>query len=112
MQKRISKYNFLKYVSKKSGYTIHKLHIFAIINILIDEMIKELKTGKPIKIEGFGTFHLNSLKPKKIRSVYSKKIKFAQKTKSLRFKLTKDLSKYLIEKSIKDMKDKIKWEEK
>ena len=103
----------MQYVSKKVEYTVNKLHIFAIINILIDEMVKELKSGKSINIEGFGTFCINNLKPKKIRSVYSNKIKFAQKTKALRFKLSKDLEKYLVEKTIKDMKDMVeKCEEK
>lgn len=104
---RFTKNKLWALVSKKINHSIHRLHIISVINILIDEMIKELKRGNKIKIPGFGTFSINELKPKKIRSVVSKKIKFAQRTKSLRFRLSRNLSKYLSTRSIEKMKKSV-----
>lgn len=106
-KQRFTKNKLWGLVSKKLNYSIHRLHILSIINILIDEMIKELKQGNEIKIPGFGTFTVNELKPKKIRSVVSKKIKFAQRTKSLRFRLSRTLSKYLSKRSVEEMKKSV-----
>jgi nucleoid DNA-binding protein len=96
MNQKITKNKLRDIISRKISHKVHRIHILSIINILIDEMIKELKSGKDIKILGLGTFSLNDLKSKKIINVVSKKIKFTKRTKSLRFRLSKSLSKYLL----------------
>jgi len=94
-------------ITKTINHSIHRLHVMSIISILIDEMIKELKNGKEIKIPNFGTLKVNDLKPKKIRSIATNKIKFARRTKSLRFKLTRKISKYLSNKSLEEMRNSV-----
>ena len=93
-------------ITKKINYSVHRLHVRTIVRILIEELIKDLKQGKEIKIINFGIFKLKDLKPKKIRSVSTKKIKFVKRTKSLRLKLTRTISKYLSNKSLEEMKNR------
>lgn len=92
----------------KSMNKIHRLHVLSIINILIDEMIKDLLAGKSIKIKNFGTFKLNSLKPKKIVNLLTNRVKFAQKTKSLRFRMSKSFYKIMNAKSLKIVEESVK----
>jgi len=94
-------------ITRKINHSIHRLHVMSIISILIDEMTKELKSGGEIKIPNFGTLRLNDLKPKKIRSISTNKIKFARRTKSLRFRLSKKISKYLSNKSLEEMRNSV-----
>jgi nucleoid DNA-binding protein len=95
-------------ITKKINHSIHRLHVMSIISVLIDEMIKELKRGGEIKIPNFGTLKINDLKPKKIRSISTNKIKFAKRTKSLRFRLSKKISKYLSDRSLEEMRNAVK----
>lgn len=94
-------------ITKKINHSIHRLHVMSIISVLIDEMIKELKRGGEIKIPNFGTLKINNLKPKKIRSISTNKIKFAKRTKSLRFRLSKKISKYLSDRSLEEMRNAV-----
>lgn len=107
MKQKVNKSKLWALVCNKIGYTIHRLHVLSVINILIDEMIKELKSGKEIKIKNFGVVQLNILKPKKIRSVATNNIKFVKRTKSLRFRLARRLAKFLSRKSIEEMKKSV-----
>lgn len=84
------------------------MHIFSIINIFFDEIARELNSGAEINIPNFGIFKIKTLKSKRIRSVYSDKLKMVKKTKVLRFKLDKKLNKYLVKKSFEDMKNMVK----
>lgn len=72
------------------NYSIHKWHILSILNILIEEIIKDLKNGKNLHIKNFGYLSLNKLKPKKIISLNSQ-TKFVKSTKSLRLRLSKHI---------------------
>lgn len=90
---RIDKYKLFNLVFQKLN--IHRLHVFSVLNILIDELIKELRTGNSIKINNFGEFKLKSIKPKKIRNIATGQIKFIKTTKVLRFKLADKLVKLL-----------------
>jgi nucleoid DNA-binding protein len=63
---------------------------------LIEELIFELKNGNKIIIPNFGILEIKNLKPKKIKSIKTGKLKFAKKTKALRFSLARKLSKFLI----------------
>jgi len=88
-------------------HSIHRLHVVSIMSILIEELIKDLMQGKDIKIPNFGTFRLKELKPKKIKNITTKEIKFARRTNALRFRLTRKLSRYLSKRSLEEMKKSV-----
>jgi nucleoid DNA-binding protein len=83
-------------INKLKGKHIHKYHTISVINIFIDEMINELKSGNKIKIDNFATFQLNQLKPKMVWSYVSKKMMMGRAVKAMRIKLDKKLKKYLL----------------
>jgi nucleoid DNA-binding protein len=89
---KINKKYILDEISKRLNQSIHKSHIRSIINILIEEIVKELKNGNDIIIKGFGNLSLKKLKVRKMISI-NNNIKFARRTKSLRFSLTRKISK-------------------
>lgn len=89
---KIKKYKLIQLVSKKIEYSIHQLHILSVVNIFIEEMMKDLKNDKKIKIINFGTFELNKIKPKKIQNIITKKPQITKQTNALRFKLFRKIS--------------------
>lgn len=108
MDELFTKLKITQLVSKYTNGFVHRLHIMSVINIFIDEMIIELKNFSNIKITGLGTFSIVELKPKRIRSVVSGEIKFAAKTKSLRFTLDRKLERFLLAKKIVDLTNCLK----
>lgn len=56
-----SKDQFWKYVNQVIGYTVDYRHVLGIISVLFDEMSKDFKEGKDIKIHNFGTFSVEKL---------------------------------------------------
>lgn len=108
MNQSHNKHSLWIMITKKIDHGVHRLHVASVVSILIDEMIKELKRGGSINIHNFGTFVLNDLKPKKIRSIHTNQIKFAKRTKALRFKLTRKIKRYLSRNSINEMKNAVK----
>jgi nucleoid DNA-binding protein len=96
--RHISRLKITEMVGKKLGYKINRFHIRAIVGLLVDEIIAELISGGQIKIDNFGMITLNKLKPRRIREVNSGKLKIASRTKAIRFKIDKNLNKYLVQK--------------
>lgn len=82
-------------ISKLKGKRIHKYNIIAVINIFVDELIKELKAGNKVKIINFATFQLNQLKPKMVWSIVSRKMMMGRSVKALRIKLDKNFKRLL-----------------
>jgi nucleoid DNA-binding protein len=82
-------------ICKDLNHIIHHLHIFSVINILIEEIIKELKSGNEIDIGNFGIFSIKELRPKKIISLTNREVKFVDRTKVLRFKIARKLTKLI-----------------
>jgi nucleoid DNA-binding protein len=82
-------------ICKDLNHIIHHLHIFSVINILIEEIIIDLKSGKEIDIGNFGIFSLKELKPKKIISIINREIKFVDRTVALRFNIARKLTNLL-----------------
>jgi nucleoid DNA-binding protein len=95
MAQNVNKRKLWSLIIKDINYIIHYSHVFSVINILIDELVKELRNDKEIHIGNFGRFKLVDLKPKKIINIATGKIKFVKKTKALRFKISKKLIKLL-----------------
>lgn len=103
----ISKRNLWKIVNKKVKRFIHHYHVFAIITILFEEMLVDLKNSKDIKILNLGTISLKNMKPRHYHNVVEKKVMLSTPHKILRFKLfskiKKKICKHLdIDKTFKD----------
>ena len=49
------------YVCAKINYVIHSAHVFAVIEILIEEMVKDLMEDKEIRIYNFGIIKLKRM---------------------------------------------------
>lgn len=102
--RKLNKKHLWNLIAKKLNHSIHRLHIFSIINLLIDELFIHLNNGGKIDIPNFGILEVKQIKSKKIRSIASGQIKFVKKTKVLRFSLARKFIKFLSKKSINDIK--------
>jgi nucleoid DNA-binding protein len=93
-----NKRKLLFYIAKEIYYRIHYSHIFSIINILLEELSKDLTAGKEITIGNFGRFYIKTLGSKKNINVVNGQQRFTKKVKSLRFKLSREMIKKCEEK--------------
>lgn len=107
MDLNISKRNLWHYVNLKIKRLIHHYHVFSVISILFDEMIKDLLNGKQIKIVNFGVFELKNSSARKYHDVRFHKIMESPGHRVLRLFLSKPIHVKLrnevnIDKKIKD----------
>lgn len=91
----ISKRIFWRYVNLKIKRVIHHYHVFSVISILFEEMLKDLKQGKEIKIFNLGSLVLKDTKPRLYHDVTKKQVVLSEKHKILKFKLARKLKKRL-----------------
>lgn len=91
----ISKRDLWRYVNKKLNKTIHHYHVLSVISILFDEIVKDLKADKPIKIFNFGTLYLKKTKPRKYHSVVFRKIMQSKGHKIMKLSLSEKIRKKL-----------------
>lgn len=81
----ISKKVLWQYVNLKINRSIHHAHVYSVISILFDEMVRDLVNGKEIKIGNFGTLILKQMKPRKYHNVRHKQVMQSRGSKILRF---------------------------
>lgn len=93
----ISKRQLWRYVNHKIKYLIHRYHVFAVITILFEEMLKDLKQGKSIKIINLGTISLSTTKPRWHHHVNLHKMVLSPGNRVLRFVLAPTVHKKLVE---------------
>ena len=93
----INKKLLWQYVNRKIKRIIHHYHVFSILTILFDEMIKDLKRGKSIKIFNFGKLELKNLKPRRYFDVRHQKVMQAEGHRILRFTLAPSIRKKLVD---------------
>jgi nucleoid DNA-binding protein len=91
----INKKELWKYVNRKIKRLIRNYHVYGVISILFDEMIKDFKNGKAINIFNFGTIVLRQNKPRKYFDVRHQAIMLSSKNKILKFSLAPALRKKL-----------------
>lgn len=91
----ISKRCLWRLINKKIKRLIHNYHVFSIISILFEEIIKDLIDGKSIKIHNFGILELVKTKPKKYHDVRFKKIMQSNGNMIMKFNLTRKIKKKL-----------------
>ena len=87
----ITKRSLWRYVNLKIKRSIHHYHVFGIITILLDEIIKDLKSGKSVKIINFGDFILRKLPPRKYHNVREKMVKTSSSHNILKFNISKKI---------------------
>lgn len=92
----VSKRNLWHYVNLKIKRTIHRFHVFAVISILFEEMLKDLRQGKSIKIINLGAITLQPTKPRWYHHVRFRRMVLSPEHRILRFVLTKKLHKKLV----------------
>lgn len=90
-----NKTKIIKFISKELKNSIPYFHILSVVTIFIEELAKEIIANRIIKIPNFGTFKINSLKPKMITNVLTKAKQQTKPSNVLRFTLTKKLGTYL-----------------
>lgn len=93
----IDKRALWRFVNKKIKRVIHHYHVFSVITILFDEMLKDLRAGKTIKISNFGTLTLKQMKPRRYFDVKHQKVMLSSGKKILRFKLAPKFRKNLVD---------------
>ena len=91
----INKRILWRYVNQKIRRLIHHYHVFAVITILFDEMLKDLIRNKEIKIFNFGTLSLKEMKPRRYHDVREKKVMLSKGHRILRFTLAPQIRKKL-----------------
>ncbi len=97
----MNKKKWVKKVSQKLkgiGY----FHILSVINILIDELRKEIIETKEVNIVNFGKFQYKIFEPRMIKNVRTGKMSLTKKYSALRFKVSRTIVKFLTGKNEKN----------
>ena len=85
MNKRITKRILWRLVNKKINRSSHRYHVFAVMSLLFNEMIKDFEDGKIFKMCNFGKIylpkstkkgHYNCVRKKVTASFYRRKMVF------------------------------------
>lgn len=86
----IDKQKICKEISNKTQ--ISNEHVISVVNLLLEEIFKELKKGNKIHIRNFGSLEIFQPKPKKIVNINTGKEEMSIRKKRLRFRLDDQLS--------------------
>ena len=93
------------YIVKKLGGQIDKVHIAAVIQIILDTLIEDLWLGKIVKIKNLGSIYIKKSLIGPIRHVLTKELLPGKQEKTLMyFKMDKKLRTKLMEYLIFDEK--------
>lgn len=96
MSQSISKRDLWRYVNRKINRSVHRYHVFAVISILFEEMVKDLRDGKPIKIGNLGTIVLQPTKPRWYHHVVLQKMVLSPGYRVMRFFLATPIHKKIV----------------
>jgi nucleoid DNA-binding protein len=92
----VSKRDLWHYVNCKIKRLTHRYHVFAVISILFEEMVKDLRQGKSIKIANLGTISLQDTKPRWYHHVRLRQMVLSPGHRIMRFSLVKPIHKKLV----------------
>lgn len=96
LKNSITKRDLWRYVNLKLNRSIHRYHVFAVINILFEEMAKDLASSKPIKIGNLGTIRLEQTKPRYFYHAKLRQLSRSSGRKLMKFVLSKKMHDKLI----------------
>lgn len=91
----ISKRSLWRYVNRKINRAIHHYHVFGVMTILFEEIVKDLKQGKEIDIFNLGVLSLHQTKPRKYYDFRYQKVMQSKGRRILKFKLSSSVNKKL-----------------
>jgi len=97
MSLSVSKRDLWHYVNRKIKRLIHHYHVFSVISILFEEMVRDLKAGKEIKIVNLGTLVLKDTPPRKYHDVRFQQVMESPGHRVMRLFLAKPIRKKLCE---------------
>jgi nucleoid DNA-binding protein len=95
MSLSVSKRDLWHYVNRKIKRLLHHYHVFSIISILFEEMIKDLQAGKEIRITNLGTLMLKDTPPRMYHDVRFRQIMQSPGHRVMRLFLAKSIRKKL-----------------
>lgn len=93
----VSKRDLWHYVNRKIKRLVHHYHVFSVISILFEEMIKDLRAGKEIKIRNLGTLVLKDTPARKYHDVRFNRVMQSSGNRIMRLFLSKIIRKKLCE---------------
>jgi nucleoid DNA-binding protein len=96
MSSSISKRDLWRYVNRKIKRLLHRYHVLAVINILFEEILKDLRQGKSIKIVNLGTITLQPTKPRWYHNVRLRQMVLSPGHRIMRFLLAPSIHKKLV----------------
>jgi nucleoid DNA-binding protein len=91
----VSKRDLWHYVNRKIKRLVHHYHVFAVISILFEEMLRDLRQGKEIKIANLGILVLKDMPPRKYHDVRFQQVMESPGHKILRLFIAKAIRKKL-----------------
>jgi nucleoid DNA-binding protein len=93
----VSKRDLWHYVNRKIKRLIHHYHVFAVISILFEELVRDLRAGKEVKIVNLGTFLLKEMPPRRYHDVRFHQMMQSPGYRVMRLFLAKPIRKKLCE---------------
>lgn len=91
----ISKRDFQSHVHHRLKKIFNKHHILSVINILFEELVKDLRSGKKIKIANFGTLNLKKMPPRHYYDVRFQRVMTSPGHYIVRFFMARPIKKIL-----------------
>lgn len=80
---------------RKNIEGIGYFHIYSVVNILLDELKKDLLKNKEVNIVNLGKLQLKTFNSKMVKNVRTGKMTATKKYSALRFKLSETVLKFL-----------------
>lgn len=87
----INRRKLWRYVKSKLKKAVDQHKIYNVIIVLFEEMLIDLKDGKEIIINNFGTLALKPTKPRKFFCIAQKKLRLSKGYKIMKFNLKKSI---------------------
>jgi nucleoid DNA-binding protein len=92
----MNKQELVKSIKKEMPGSISYFDIFSVVNILIDELKREIVNTRKVIIPNFGKILLKTFKPKIIKNVRTGVEQLTKPYNSLRFTISRNILKQLI----------------
>ncbi len=93
----INKKKLWRLVNISLNRTIEAPHVFAVINILFEELLKDFKEGKELKIHNFGTLKLTLNEVQRSFNVVKQTVTYGKPSKMFKFKMGKHIKNKIVE---------------
>lgn len=92
----MNKQQLVKVIREELRGAVSYFDIFSVVNILLDELKREIINTRQVTVPNFGKFTLKTFKPKLIKSVRTGKIQLTKAYTALRFSISRNILKQLM----------------